>query len=107
MCKSILNADEDLGGKAVLKASAMHQNRKRYTSPAGLPYTHKSHEPMEGRGAAPSRAAGESRGGGEKHENKALVFLILNTACLTFPRCAGKGSTGSRYRLQSNGVAPR
>jgi hypothetical protein len=45
------------------------------------------------------------RGGGKKHENKALVVLILNTPFLTFPRCAG--AIGSGYFLQSNGVAPR
>jgi hypothetical protein len=52
----------------------------------------------------PLPLAGEGRGGGEKHEDKSLILKILKTPFLTFPRCAGEGSTGSRYRFQSNGV---
>jgi hypothetical protein len=40
------------------------------------------------------------RGGGKKHENKSLVLIILNTPCLTVPRCAGEGV--NRQRLSSS-----
>lgn len=33
------------------------------------------------------------RGGGEKHEGKTLVLIVLKTPFLTFPRKRGKGST--------------
>jgi hypothetical protein len=65
-------------------------------------YAHKSYESVEVLGVAPSPACGGGvrpsalRGGGEKHENKPLVLLVLNAPFLTFPRCAGEG--GNRQR---------
>jgi hypothetical protein len=55
----------------------------------------------------PLPLAGEGRGGGEKNEDKSLVFLILNTPFLTFPRKREKGAIGNGYLLQGNGVGTR
>jgi hypothetical protein len=72
-------------------------------SPAcGLLYAHKCYGFIEVLGAPPSPACGGGvrpsalRGGGEKHENKPLVLLVLNAPFLTFPRCAGEGGNGQR-----------
>lgn len=47
------------------------------------------------------------RGGGEKHESKTLVLIVLKTPFLTFPRKRGKGATsdgavfkGTRFVLK-------